>query len=233
MPNDTKPKVLIVVTSHDRLGDTGEKTGFWLEELAAPYYVFRDAGLAVDIASPKGGAAPHDPRSLDRAGSRPATVERFLSDDEARRKIEATLPLDEVDASAYAAVFLAGGHGTMWDLPGSAALARILGEMHDRGAAVAAVCHGPAGLVGARGKDGRPIVAGKRVTAFTNAEEEGAKLTGVVPFLLESKLRELGGTFVAGEMWKAHAVRDGNLVTGQNPASSERAARLVLEALSS
>jgi putative intracellular protease/amidase len=224
-------KVLIVVTSHDRLGSTGEQTGFWLEELASPYYVFRDAGVAVDIASPKGGRAPYDPRSLDREGSRPASVERFLADPEASGKVEASLALDSVDGAAYDAVFVAGGHGTMWDLPDSAALARLLGAVHDRGATVAAVCHGPAGLVGARAKDGKPIVAGKKVTGFTNAEEEAVKLTQVVPFLLESKLRELGATFVGGDMWKPHAVRDGNLVTGQNPASSERVAKLVLEAI--
>jgi len=221
----------MVVTSHDKLGATGDKTGFWLEELASPYYVFRDAGATVDIASPRGGAAPYDPKSLDRAGSRPASVERFLADAEAKGRVEATARLDAIDAGAYDAVFLAGGHGTMWDLPDSAALARIVGAVHDRGGAVAAVCHGPAGLVRATARDGRPIVAGKTVTAFTNAEEEAVKLTGVVPFLLESRLRELGASFVAGPMWQPHAVRDGKLVTGQNPASSERAARLVLEAI--
>jgi putative intracellular protease/amidase len=227
----TQKKILIVVTSHDQLGATGQKTGFWLEELATPYFVFRDAGAAVDLASPKGGPAPYDPKSLDREGSRPASVERFLADREALAKVEATLPLGGVDAGAYDAVFLAGGHGTMWDLPRSERLAEILGSMFDRGAAVAAVCHGPAGLVAARAKDGRPIVAGRKVTAFTNAEEEAVKLTSVVPFLLETRLGELGGAFVGGDMWKPHAVRDGNLITGQNPASSERVARLTLEAL--
>ena len=224
-------KILIVVTSHDRLGATGDQTGFWLEELATPYYVFRDAGAEVVIASPRGGRAPFDPKSLDREGSRPASVARFLDDGAARAQIEATLPLASVDAETYDAVFVAGGHGTMWDLPDDAALARILGATFDRGAPVAAVCHGPAGLVSAKARDGRPVVAGKKVTAFTNAEETAVRLTGVVPFLLETRLRELGGDFVGGEMWKPHAVRDGNVITGQNPASSERVARLVIEAL--
>ena len=229
MTKKTDKRILIVVTSHDRLGATGEKTGFWLEELAAPYYVFADAGLAVDIASPHGGAAPYDPKSLDRQDSRPKAVERFLADETAKAKVEATLELDAIEPGTYDAVFVAGGHGTMWDLPDSAALATLLGETFDRGAAVAAVCHGPAGLVGARRKDGKPIVAGRKLTAFTNAEEEAVKLTGIVPFLLESRLRELGAVFAAAPLFQPHAVRDGNLVTGQNPASSERAAELVLE----
>jgi putative intracellular protease/amidase len=224
-------KILIVVTSHDRLGKTGEPTGFWLEELATPYYVFRDAGAAVDLASPRGGRAPHDPRSMDRPGSRPASVERFLADKDAMAKVETTIAIADVEVGAYDAIFLAGGHGTMWDLPASEPLARLVGATFDRGAPVAAVCHGPAGLVGARARDGRPIVAGRKVAAFTNAEEEAVKLTGVVPFLLETRLRGLGAELVVGEMWKPHAVRDGNLVTGQNPASSERVAQLVLDAL--
>jgi len=231
MSQKNQKRILIVVTSHDRLGSTGDQTGFWLEELAAPYYVFTDAGMAVDIASPRGGAAPYDPKSLDRTDSRPKAVERFLADAEAKGKVEASLKLDAIAPGAYDAVFVAGGHGTMWDLPDSAALARLLGETFDRGAAVAAVCHGPAGLVSARRKDGKPIVDGRKLTGFTNAEEEAVKLTGVVPFLLESRLRELGGIFTGGPLFQAHAVRDGNLVTGQNPASSERAAELVLEAL--
>jgi putative intracellular protease/amidase len=160
-------------------------------------------------------------------------VARFLDDREALDKVENTLALGSVDPARYDAVFLAGGHGTMWDLPPDARLAEILTAVDARGAVVAAVCHGPAGLVGARRADGRPLVAGRRVTAFTNAEEDAVKLSAVVPFLLESRLRELGGEYVGGEMWKSHAVRDGNLVTGQNPASSEAVARLVLEAASS
>lgn len=222
-------KVLIVVTSHDQLGNTGEKTGFWLEELAVPYYVFRDAGYTVDLASPKGGKAPVDPKSAEGGGA----VARFLSDNEAKAKIDATRPLADTDPTRYDAVFLAGGHGTMWDLPGNAALDRILGAAHDRGAVIAAVCHGPAGLVTAKGKDGRSILAGKKVTGFSNQEEEAVKLTGVVPFALETRLTELAAGYSAGPMWKPYAVRDGKLVTGQNPASSARTAELVVEALAS
>jgi putative intracellular protease/amidase len=222
-------RILLVVTSHDRLGESGEKTGFWLEELATPYYVFRDAGHEVELASPKGGEAPFDPKSLEK--SPPASVARFLADPKAMAQVKNTRVLSKVDAAAYDAVFLAGGHGTMWDLPASAPLATLLGDVFDRGRVVAAVCHGPAGLVAAKGKGGKSIVAGKRVTAFTNSEEEAIKLTGVVPFLLESRLRELGGTFEGAGMWQPHAIRDGNLITGQNPQSSEKVARLVLEAI--
>jgi putative intracellular protease/amidase len=224
-------KILLVVTSHDRLGTTGESTGFWLEELATPYYVFHDAGHLVDIASPKGGKAPYDPKSLDRKENRPASVTRFLEDRDALAKVEATLPLRAVRAGTYDAVFIAGGHGTMWDLPADEDLASLIGATFDRNAPVAAVCHGQAGLVGARSNANRAIVAGKRVTSFTNAEEDAVKLSATVPFLLESRLRELGAEFVNGEPWKPNVIRDGNLITGQNPASSERAARLVLEAL--
>jgi putative intracellular protease/amidase len=228
----SQQRILMVVTSHDVLGDTGEPTGFWLEELATPYYVFRDAGFAVDLASPKGGKAPHDPKSLDREGNRPASVVRFLADAEATARVERTLALADVKDDGYAAIFLAGGHGTMWDLPADERLAALLGAQFDRGAVVAAVCHGPAGLVGAKAKDGRSILAGKKVTSFTDAEEDAIQLTKVMPFLLETRLRGLAGSFVGGAMWKPHAVRDGNLITGQNPQSSEPVARLVIEAVS-
>jgi putative intracellular protease/amidase len=230
MANANK-RILVVVTSHDSLGSTGEKTGFWLEELATPYYVFRDAGHSVDLASPRGGTAPYDPKSLDREGSRPASVVRFLADKDAMAAIERTQPLASIDPSAYAAVFIAGGHGTMWDLPEDARLAAILQAIDTAGGVVSAVCHGPAGLVAAKRKDGRPLVAGRKVTGFTNQEEDAVKLTGIVPFALETRLRELGGEYVGGAMWQSHAVADGNLVTGQNPASSEKVARLVLERL--
>ncbi len=220
-------RMLLVVTSHDRLGETGAKTGFWLEELATPYYAFVDAGVDVTIASPEGGAAPFDPKSAGEA----ASVRRFQADPVALEKVRNTLPLSRAEGTAWDGIFIAGGHGTMWDLPASQPLARVLGAAFDGGAVVSAVCHGPAGLVAARRRDGRPLVEGKRLTAFTNEEEAAVKLSAVVPFLLQSKLSELGGRFEVGGMWQPHAIRDGQLVTGQNPQSSEKVAHLVLEAL--
>jgi putative intracellular protease/amidase len=226
-------KIVIVLTSHDRLGSTGEKTGFWLEELATPYYVFTDAGYDVELASPRGGLAPYDPKSLDREGNRPASVVRFLADPTAMAKIERTTPFAALDAERIDALFIAGGHGTMWDLPTDARLQAILARLDERRAAIGAVCHGPAGLVGARTQTGKSILDGKNVTSFTDQEEAAIQLTNVVPFLLEQRLRSLIGTgrFTSQPMWQPHAVRDGHLVTGQNPQSSERTAKLVLEAL--
>ncbi len=183
------------------------------------------------MASPGGGAAPYDPKSLGEEAQRPASVKRFLEDEEALSQVRATLPLAEVQAEAWDAIFLCGGHGAMWDLPVDARLGKVLGAAFDAGRVVSAVCHGPAGLVGARARDGKPIVAGRRLTAFSNEEEAAIQLTGVVPFLLQSRLTELGGRFESAAPWQPHAVRDGNLVTGQNPQSSARVAALVLEAL--
>jgi putative intracellular protease/amidase len=226
-------KIVIVLTSHDRLGSTGEKTGFWLEELATPYYVFADAGLEIELVSPRGSAAPYDPKSLDREANRPASVTRFLADRDAMARVERTTPLASVRAEGVSALFIAGGHGTMWDLPTSDELASLVGRLFDRGAVIGAVCHGPAGLTAARAQNGsgRSILDGKRATCFTNAEEEAIRLTQVVPFLLETRLRDLGANVSSAAMWQPHAVLDGNLVTGQNPQSSEKTARLMLEAL--
>jgi putative intracellular protease/amidase len=236
-------RVLIVATSHDRLGDTGERTGLWLEELATPYYALLDGGAEVTLASVRGGAIPLDPRSVPAqagagSGEKPAeeqelpeSVHRFLADERAMAAARGTPSVEEVDGSRFDAVFLPGGHGTMWDLPESGTLARLLGEAFDRGAVVAAVCHGPAGLVPARRRDGLPLAEGRRVSAFTNSEERAVGLHEVVPFLLEDRLKELGGRFERGPDWQPFAVRDGNLVTGQNPQSSGLVARHVLEAL--
>lgn len=225
-------KVIIVLTSHTRLGDTGKPTGFYFEELAAPYWAFADAGHEVEIASIAGGPAAHDPSSLKPgAADRPAAVQRFVTDPSAMAKLAATRPVDQLDPAAYDAVFLPGGHGTMWDMPGSEPLAHVVGAVFDRGGAVGAVCHGPAGLVSAKRADGRPIVEGRRVNAFTDAEEEAVGATKVVPFLLGSRLRELGGRFEGGPNFQPYAVRDGNLVTGQNPMSSALVARHMLDAL--
>lgn len=225
-------RILIVVTSHDSLGDTGNPTGFHYEELTTPYWRFVDAGYDVDIASPEGGKAPHDPGSLaDDASERPASVQRFLDDETAMHRIDNTLTLADVDGDDYVAVYLPGGHGTMWDLPDNAALATLLGQAYDAGKPVAAVCHGPAGFVGVTRGDGQPLVAGKKVNAFTDAEETAVKLTDVVPFLLETKLRELGGEFEGAANFEEKVVRDGNLITGQNPMSARELAETVLAAI--
>jgi putative intracellular protease/amidase len=222
-----KPNVLIVVTSHAELGSTGEKTGFWLEELAVPYRELVRAGAEVTIASPKGGAPPADPKS---AKSEEPDVAAFLADEEAKAKLANTKKLSDIQAT-YDAVFLAGGHGVMWDLVSDPDLAKLLSDTYARGAVVAAVCHGPAGLVLAKKPNGEPLVAGHRVAGFSDEEERGAKLEKIVPFLLETKLKELGGKYERGPMWKSFVVRDRNLVTGQNPASSRAAAKETLAAI--
>jgi putative intracellular protease/amidase len=220
-------RILIVLTSHSQLGSTGKKTGFWLEELAAPYLEFARAGAEVDLASPAGGAAPADPRSeTDPSEARRA----FLADPTARAKLQSTLRLADVRAKEYDAIFVAGGHGTMWDLATDPATKRLLSEAASAGKVVAAVCHGPAALVGVE-VNGVPLVKGRRVSAFTDAEERAAGLDTVVPFPLEGKLRELGARLEGGPLWAPFAVRDGTLVTGQNPASAVPVAREVLRAL--
>ncbi len=238
-----RKKVLIVATSHAMLGATGERTGVWLEELATPYYALHDAGVEVTLASIQGGAIPFDPRSLPaeagQAGGEqpsaqpevPASVRRFLGDPKATEAASKSLPVDLDASEGFDAILLPGGHGAMWDMPESAILARLVGFQFDRGRVVAAVCHGPAGLVSARRHDGRPIVEGRRVNGFTNTEEAGVGLTRVVPFLLEDRLRELGGQFERGPDWQPYAVHDDNLITGQNPQSSDLVARHVLSAL--
>lgn len=225
------PKILIVATSHDRLGQTGEKTGFYWEELAAPYWVFAEAGFAVEIASIAGGEPPADPKSVSSDGQRIAAVDRFTADPAAMAKLAGAKPVAAIDPAGFDAVFLAGGHGAMWDMPDHPALARLIEAIHGRNGVVAAVCHGPAGLLGARAPDGSPLIAGKRVAGFTDEEERAVGLERVVPFLLESRMRELGAFPEPGPAFQPKTVRDGRLVTGQNPMSSEGAAGLVLEAL--
>jgi putative intracellular protease/amidase len=220
-------KILILLTSHAMLGESGQKTGLWLEELAVPYLVFTRAGAEVELASPLGGPAPVDPKSEKEQS---AEVKAFLADPKAVAKLKATKKLADV-TGPWDAVFVAGGHGTMWDLPTSADVAKRLSSTWQAGGVVAAVCHGPAALVSAKDAAGASIVKGRRFTAFTNEEEAAVGLTKVVPFLLESKLSELGGRFEGGPMWAAHVVRDGQLITGQNPASSKGVAEAVLEAV--
>jgi putative intracellular protease/amidase len=219
--------VLMIVTSHDQLGTTGETTGFWFEELAAPYVEFASAGLHVDIASPKGGRGPVDPRSLAEPSE---AVDRFKADPQAVAKLEHTLPLSEV-RRAYDAYFVVGGHGVMWDLAGNRLVQSLLSEAFEDGRIVAAVCHGPAALVDVRLADGEPLVKGRRVTGFTNEEERAVKLEEVVPFLIETAMQQRGARFEKGAAWAPFTTTDGRLITGQNPASSAPAARDVLAAL--
>jgi putative intracellular protease/amidase len=219
--------ILMIVTSHDRLGATDTKTGFWLEELAAPYQEFVKAGARVDIASPRGGMPPADPKS----GVEPSpAVLAFQADAGAQAKLKASLRLADVK-DAYDAYFVVGGHGVMWDLAENPALSTLLGRAYEGGKVVAAVCHGPAALVNVRLSGGKSILAQRRVTGFSNAEEEAVGLAQVVPFALETELRERGGKYESGPLWQPFAVRDGRLVTGQNPASSALAAQQTLQAL--
>jgi putative intracellular protease/amidase len=232
-------QVVIVATSHSELGSSGERTGLWLEEMAVPYYALLDAGVVVLLASVHGGEIPLDPRSVrdadgpasDGQPTLPAAVRRFLGDGQAMETARSSITVASIADRQFDGVMLPGGHGTMWDMPGSAGLAQLVGSHFDRGRVVAAVCHGPAGLVAAKRQDGHPIVEGRKVNGFTNTEEESVGLAQVVPFLLESRLKELGGLFERGPDWQPYAVRDGNLITGQNPQSSDLVARHLLEAL--
>ena len=224
------PNILIVLTSHDRLGDTGRKTGFWLEEFAAPYYVLREAGAEITLASPKGGQPPVDPKS-DEPGSETPAMKRFRSDPEAQRALANTVKLSTVSPDDFDAVFYPGGHGPLWDLAEDRSSVALIERFHREGKPVAAVCHGPAVLRHAKAPDGTPLVKGKRVTGFANTEEEAVGLTTVVPFLVEDMLQAAGGRYSKGADWASHTAVDGNLVTGQNPASSEATAKALLEAL--
>jgi putative cofactor-binding repeat protein len=223
-------KVLIVLTSHDRLGNTGKPTGFWLEEFAAPYYVLRDAGVDITLASPKGGQPPVDPKS-DEPGAQTPAMKRFRGDPEAQRALANTVKLSSVSADDYDAVFFPGGHGPLWDLAEDRDALALVERLHAAGRPVAAVCHGPAVLRRAKDADGAPLVKGKTVTGFSNTEEAAVGLTDVVPFLVEDALKANGGRYSRAEDWASHAVVDGNLITGQNPASSEEAARVLLARL--
>ena len=224
-------KVAIIATSHGIMGDSGEATGVWLEEITTPYYAFVDAGIEVDVFSISGGAIPIDPRSLKPEGENEDSVERYLKDEGAQALFMDTPPVTSVDIVHYDAVFLPGGHGTMWDYPGSQELSAIVSSALQSDKVVGAVCHGPAGLVTARLDDGTSVVAGKRVAGFTNSEEEAVGLTEEVPFLLETRLRELGADYQSGPDFAPFAVRDGLLVTGQNPASAGETVRYVIQAL--
>ncbi|RDK05755.1 type 1 glutamine amidotransferase domain-containing protein [Cupriavidus lacunae] len=222
--------ILMVLTSHDQLGNTGHKTGFWLEEFAAPYYVFKDAGADITLASPKGGQPPIDPKS-DDPGAQTDATRRFQGDEAAKAALASTLTLDQVKADDFDAIFYPGGHGPLWDLAEDKRSVALIEQFDRAGKPVGAVCHAPAVFRYAKGADGEPLVKGKAVTGFTNSEEEAVQLTKVVPFLVEDMLKANGGRFTRGEDWASHVVVAGRLVTGQNPASSEAAAQALLKML--
>jgi len=223
-------KILMVLTSHDDLGDTGNKTGFWLEEFAAPYYVFRDAGAEITLASPKGGQPPLDPTS-DAEDAQTDATRRFKADDAGQAALANTVALSDVAAEDFDAIFYPGGHGPLWDLAEDSHSKALIEGFAARGRPVGAVCHAPAVFRHTKGADGTPLVSGKTVTGFTNTEEEAVGLTGIVPFLVEDMLRANGADYQKGDDWGSFVVVDGKFVTGQNPASSEEAAHKLLALL--
>jgi putative intracellular protease/amidase len=222
--------VLMIVTSNDQMGDTGHKTGIWLEEFAAPYYRFLDAGVKVTLASPKGGKPPLDPNSQAQDALTDATA-RFEKDEAAQKAFANTVTLDNLKADDFDALFFPGGHGPLWDLATDAKSIALIEAFAIQDKPIGAVCHGPAALINAKGPDGKPIVAGKEVTSFTNDEEKAVGLENVVPFSIEDTFTKAGGTFQKGAMWQSFSVTDGKLVTGQNPGSSEATADALLALL--
>lgn len=224
-------KILMVLTSHDQLGDTGKKTGFWLEEFAAPWYAFKDAGAEVTLASPAGGQPPLDPKS-DAPDAQTEDTERFRGDLEAQQALASTQRLAQVKASDFDAVFYPGGHGPLWDLAEDPASIALIEAFAQAGKPHGFVCHAPGVLRRVRGQDGQALVRGRQVTGFTNTEEEAVGLTRIVPFLVEDELIRLGGRFSKGADWSDHVIVDGLLVTGQNPGSSASTAKALLDLLS-
>ncbi len=223
-------KVLFVLTSHDQLGNTGEKTGFWVEEFAAPYYVFSDHNAEVTLASPKGGQPPIDPKSA-LPDFQTAATERFEADQSLKEELSNTVKLSDVSADDFDAIFYPGGHGPLWDLTNNQHSIDLIEAFANKGKPVSAVCHAPAVLLNAKQSDNTPLIKGKRVTGFSNSEEAAVALTEVVPFLLEDELKTKGGEYSKGDDWAPYCVTDGLLVTGQNPASSEAVAEVVLSLL--
>lgn len=222
--------ILMVLTSHEDLGTTGQKTGFWVEEFAAPYYVLADAGFIITLASPKGGQPPIDPKS-ESPDAQTAATRRFYQDAELMEKLSLSMPLNLADPDDYAAVFYPGGHGPLWDLANDTDSIALIEAFNQQGKPLAFVCHAPAALVKVKGTDGQPLVNGRSVTGFSNTEEAAVGLTEVVPFLLEDELTKLGGSYKKGADWGPFIQQDGNLITGQNPASSAPAAELLLKVL--
>jgi putative intracellular protease/amidase len=223
-------KILMILTSHDQLGNTGKKTGFWLEEFAAPYYVFKDAGVDITVASPKGGQPPLDPKS-DEPDFQTAATDRFKKDPAAQKVLAASHRLAEMSEKNFDAIFYPGGHGPMWDLVNDKNSIALIEATYAAGKPVAAVCHAPGVFRDVKGPDGQPFVKGKQVTGFTNTEEEAVQLTNIVPFLVEDSLKQAGGNFSKGPDWQPYVLVDGKLITGQNPASSTAAAEKLLQVL--
>lgn len=223
-------KILMVLTSHSELGNTGKKTGFWIEEFAAPYYVFFDAGASITIASPKGGLPPIDPSSDTAENQTPAVI-RFKADEILQKILSESQVLSTVSSDDYDAVFYPGGHGPLWDLTNDKDSIHLIEDFWDSKKPIAAVCHAPAVLLNVKDDAGNVLIKGKKVTGFTNSEEEAVKLTEIVPFLLENELKNKGGIYSKKEDWASYVVTDGMLITGQNPASSEAAAKELLHIL--
>jgi len=223
-------KILMVLTSHDRLGDTGNLTGFWLEEFAAPYYTFKDAGATLTLASPAGGQPPLDPKS-DAPDAQTLATERFRADPDAQAQLAHTSLLADVNEADFDAVFYPGGHGPLWDLAESADSIALIEAFDQAGKPVSFVCHAPGVLRRVKSKDGNPFVKGSNVTGFSNSEEAAVQLTDVVPFLIEDEFKRLGAHYSKGPDWQSHVLIDGRLVTGQNPASSEAVAEALLTLL--
>ena len=224
-------KVLFVLTSHDQLGTTGEKTGFWIEEFAAPFYLLKDNGIEITLASPKGGQPPIDPKSDTPDSQTPATI-RFKGDHETQKQLANTILLAGVNQQDFDAVFYPGGHGPLWDLAEDENSIALIEDFYKNNKPVAAVCHAPAIFKHTKNTDGTPLVSGKKVTRFTNTEEDAVQLTDVVPFLVEDMLKKNGGIYSKKGDWESYAIEDGLLITGQNPASSELAAEMLLKRLS-
>jgi putative intracellular protease/amidase len=223
-------KILMVLTSHSELGNTGKKTGFWIEEFAAPYYTFKEAGAVITIASPKGGQPPIDPTSDKPENQTPATI-RFKADKDLQQHLASSKKLSSISAKDFDGVFYPGGHGPLWDLTNDADSIKLIEDFLSSKKPVAAVCHAPAALLNVMNEEDEPLLKGKNVTGFTNTEEEAAQLTKVVPFLLEDELKKKGGIYTKKDNWAVHTVKDGLLITGQNPASSEEAAKELIRLL--
>ncbi len=223
-------KILMVLTSHSELGETGRKTGFWIEEFASPYYTFFDSGVEITIASPRGGQPPIDPSSDTPDNQTPATI-RFKEDKKLQNILGETVPLSAVSSDGYDAVFYPGGHGPLWDLTHDKDSIKLIEDFWSSNKPVVAVCHAPAVLLNVSDQMGQPLLKGKKVTGFANSEEEAVQLTEVVPFLLEDELKSKGAIYSKKENWASYVVKDGMLITGQNPASSEEAAKELLKIL--
>ncbi|MES2520039.1 MAG: type 1 glutamine amidotransferase domain-containing protein [Bacteroidota bacterium] len=223
-------KILIVLTSHSELGNTGKKTGFWIEEFASPYYAFHEAGASITIASPKGGQPPIDPKSNEPSSQTPASI-RFNSDADLHKTLANTKKLSDVSADDFDAIFYPGGHGPLWDLTNDKDSIKLVEKFWESKKPVVAVCHAPSVLLHAKDENGEPLIKGKNITGFTNSEEDAVQLTNIVPFLLEDELKKMGGLYSKKADWASYVVKDGLLITGQNPASSEEAAHELIKFL--